>query len=118
MYAVNTIARLLLVVGALVVVGDAATANAQVVATQSGKKVLIDDTVNDAQLKQIRAKGYRPEAQARGHEVYYCRSEHELGSRFEKKICKTAVHILQDELEGKELGASVERPGEQMARDK
>jgi hypothetical protein len=114
----NTIARWLLMVGAVAVVADAAMADEQVVAKQSVKKVLVDDTVNDAQLKQIRAKGYRPEAQARGNEVYYCRSEHELGSRFEKKVCKTAAHILQDEQNGKELGTSVERPGEQRATDK
>jgi hypothetical protein len=75
------------------------------------RKVLVDDTVNDAQLKQILAKGYKPEAQARGNEVYYCRRERELGTRFQTKICKTAGHILQDELDGKEETTRLEHIG-------
>ena len=70
---------------------------------------LVDDTVTDAQLKQILRKGYKPESQARGNEVYYCRSESELGSRFEMKICKTAARILQEEQQGKEATTNVER---------
>jgi hypothetical protein len=85
-------------------------AGAQAVPDKSVKKVvLVDDTVTDAQLKQIRAKGYRPEAQARGNEVYYCRRERSLGTRFETKVCKTSGHILQDELQGKEVATRAER---------
>ena len=87
-----------------------ATANAQVAANRSGKQLLVDDTVNDAQLKQIVARGYKPVAQARGNQVYYCRSEPELGTRFDKKVCKTATRILQDELDGKDEAARMERP--------
>ena len=65
--------------------------------------------MNDAQLKQILAKGYRPESQARGNEVYYCRAEHTLGSHFETKSCKTAGRIIQDELNGKEETTRLER---------
>jgi hypothetical protein len=69
----------------------------------------VDDTVTDAQLRQILGKGYRAEKQARGNEVYYCRSEHELGSRFDTKVCRTAARILQDEAQGKEATTNVER---------
>ena len=79
------------------------------VANKPGRKVLVDDTVTDAQLKQILAKGYKPESQARGNEVYYCRRERSLGTRFETKVCKTSGHILQDELQGKEVTTRVER---------
>jgi hypothetical protein len=79
------------------------------VANKPGSKVLVDDTVTDAQLKQILAKGYKPEAQARGNEVYYCRRERSLGTRFETKVCKTSGHILQDELQGKEVTTRAER---------
>ena len=75
------------------------------------RKVLVDDTVTDAQLKQILSKCYKPESQARGNEVYYCRSERELGSRFETKVCKTAAQILQDERGGKEATTYVQRTG-------
>ena len=90
---------------------SSATANAQPVADKAGKKVLVDDTVTGAQLKQILSKGYKPASQARGNEVYYCRSERELGSRFETKVCKTAAQILQEEQGGKEATAYVERTG-------
>jgi len=87
------------------------TANAQPVANKPGRKVVVDDTVTDAQLKQILNKGYKPESQARGNEVYYCRSERELGSRFETKICRTAARILEEEQQGKETTTNFERTG-------
>ena|SRR6516164_5792709 len=83
----------------------------QPVANKPGKKVLVDNTVTDAQLKQILNKGYRPESQARGNEVYYCRSERELGTRFERKICRTAARILEEEQLGKEETAKLEETG-------
>ena len=90
--------------------------NAQTVANKSVKNVLVDDTVTDAQLKQILAKGYRPVKQAPGDEVSYCRSERLSGDRFETKVCKTARRILEDEQRGKELTNSVERIGLQSGR--
>lgn len=86
-------------------------ADAQAAASKPAKKILVDDTVTDAELKQILQKGYRPEGQARGREVYYCRSEHELGSHFQTKLCRTAASILQDEQQGKEVTTTVERTG-------
>jgi hypothetical protein len=83
----------------------------QVDANKPIKKVLVDDTVNDAQLKQILAKGYKPESQARDHEVYYCRRERQLGTLIQSKICKTSQQILQDELDGKEETTRLERIG-------
>jgi hypothetical protein len=73
--------------------------------------VLVDDTVTDAQLKQILAKGYKPESQAHENEVFYCRRERPLGTRFETKICKTSRRILQDELQGKEMATRAQRTG-------
>jgi hypothetical protein len=83
----------------------------QPVANKPGRKILVDDTVTDAQLKQILRKGYTPEQQARGNEVYYCRRERELGSRFETKVCRTAARILLEEQQGKEATTNVERTG-------
>ena len=71
----------------------------------------MDNTVTDAQLKQILNKGYRPESQARGNEVYYCRSERELGTRFERKICRTAARILEEEQLGTEETAKLAETG-------
>ena len=86
------------------------------VANKSGRKVLVDDTVTEAQLKQILAKGYRPATQAPGHEVSYCRSEQLSGERFQTKVCKTARRILEDEQRGKDLIDSVDRIGVQSGR--
>jgi hypothetical protein len=114
---VNAFARLFLVVCA-VVAGDAFAADQSGgearqppshTANVAGKKVLVDDTVNDAQLKQILARGYKPDSQARGNEVYYCRRQRETGSRFETKVCKTAARILQDELNGKDATGRLEQ---------
>jgi hypothetical protein len=86
-----------------------ATADAPSAAGKSGRKVLVDDTVTDAQLRQILGKGYRPETQAQGNAVFYCRNEHELGTRFGTKVCRTAARILQDELDSKDATAHAER---------
>jgi hypothetical protein len=84
-------------------------ATAQPTANKPGTKNLVDDTVTDAQLRQILRKGYQPEMQARGNEVYYCRRERDLGSRFETKVCRTAARILQEEQQGKEATTNAER---------
>ena len=94
--------------GAQGVATSPASADRHAIADKPGRKILVDDTVNDAQLKQILAKGYRAESQARGNEVYYCRSDHELGTRFPSKVCKTARRILQDELQGKNATTIIE----------
>jgi len=65
------------------------------------KVVLTDNSVSDMQLKQILSKGYHPEK--RGDDVRYCRREAELGTRFEKKICRSATEILDEHTYGKEL---------------
>jgi len=95
--------------GAQGVATSPAAADGHTVTDKPGRKILVDDTVNDAQLKQILAKGYRAESQARGNEVYYCRSDHELGTRFAEKVCKTARRILQDELQGKSATTTIEQ---------
>jgi hypothetical protein len=64
------------------------------------KIVLIDNDINDEDLKQILAKGYKP--QGRGDKVMYCRSETEVGTRFPKKTCRTSAQILAEESRSKE----------------
>ncbi|MBV9531005.1 MAG: hypothetical protein JO283_08035 [Bradyrhizobium sp.] len=88
-----------------------ANAKAQTVANKSVKNVLVDDTVTDAQLKQILAKGYRPVKQAPGNEVSYCRNERLSGERFQTRVCKTARRILEDEQRAKDLTDYVQHVG-------
>ena len=89
------------------------TADAQPVANKSGSKVLVDDTVNDAQLKQILAQGYRPEKQVFGNEVLYCRREQLTGDRFQTRVCKTAVRILEDQRRAKDFTNSAQQKASQ-----
>ena len=70
-------------------------------AATASKVVLVDKTMTDAQVKQILAKGYKP--QARGDEVYYCRREPILGSKFEQKVCKSAEQLMREEQDSKEM---------------
>jgi len=76
-------------------------AKARSVANEPAKLVLVDDTVTDAQLKQILAKGYKPEG--RGDQVFYCRRESQLGTRLETKVCRSATVILGLELQSKDI---------------
>jgi hypothetical protein len=70
-------------------------------AAQAGEPtVLVDNAVNDQQLKQILALGYRPEGH--GDQVLYCRREATAGTRFKTKTCRTSTRILQDEAMAKD----------------
>ncbi|MBV8743053.1 MAG: hypothetical protein JOZ12_14790 [Sinobacteraceae bacterium] len=76
----------------------------------------MDNTVNSAQLKQILARGYRPDKQASGNEVAYCRREQLTGDRFQTKVCKTAVQIFEEEQRGKDLTNGLQQSGLQTGR--
>jgi len=69
-------------------------------ATQAPKLVLTaGDAEAAAQLKRLKAAGYRPEAH--GDEIWFCRKEAVLGSRFEKKICNTADQLIRQEADAR-----------------
>jgi hypothetical protein len=84
-----------------------ATAADKATAEKIKKIVLQDDTITEAQAKQILSKGYKPEGKS--HDVRYCKRERQLDSRFELKICKTALEILQTQTDSKDLTDSVQR---------
>jgi hypothetical protein len=71
------------------------------------KVVLIDNDVNDEQLKQILAKGYRPES--RNGTTVYCRKEAVVGTRFETKTCSTSKNILETEQRSKDVTTNAQR---------
>jgi hypothetical protein len=66
-------------------------ANAPATATAPATAEKPKDGPSDAEIKAMRAQGYKPETHA--GVTYYCRSEPQLGSRFEKKTCGTAADI-------------------------
>jgi hypothetical protein len=70
-------------------------------ANKPTKIVLRDETLDGAQLKQILAKGYKPEGH--GDQVLYCRRESEMGTRVETKVCRTATVILGLEQQGRDI---------------
>ena len=86
---------------------DSANSSTSDAKKKPGKLVLVDNGVNDAELKQILAKGYRPEPHGDG--VVYCRSEAQVGTRFKTKTCKSSARILAEELQGKTLTRDLQR---------
>jgi hypothetical protein len=78
-------------------------------ANGSTKVVLVDKTLTDAQVKELLSRGYRP--QARGDDVVYCRREAVVGSRFESKICRSAIQIFQTQQDSKDLADHMQRDG-------
>ena len=59
--------------------------------TSSNKTVLVDKTATEAQVKQLLAQGYKP--QASGDSVWYCHREQVVGTHFETKVCRTAEQM-------------------------
>jgi hypothetical protein len=95
------LARLLPVVGLCAVAQAwADDSDTKPAAPKTSKVVLIDNNINDEDLKQILAKGYKP--QGKGDKVLYCRSEMQVGTRFATKTCRTSSQILSDEARSKE----------------
>ena len=95
---------------------SSAASSATPAAKQPVKVVLIDNTPNDEQLKQILSRGYRPEG--RGDQVLYCRREAQVGTRFETKTCRTSQRILEDEILAKDATTRAQRLGGNKAIDK
>ena len=71
------------------------------------KVVLTDNDINADQLKQILAKGYRPESH--NGTTVYCRKEATLGTRFETKTCRTSTNILETEQKSKDVTTNAQR---------
>ena len=63
----------------------------------------------DAEIKKMRARGYKP--LVRNGQQLYCRSEGELGSRFERVRCNTLDELKQAELNGKDYVKSIQQQG-------
>jgi pyruvate/2-oxoglutarate dehydrogenase complex dihydrolipoamide acyltransferase (E2) component len=87
--------------------GDSAS-NTKPAAPSVHKVVLVDNGINDEQLKQILAKGFRPESH--DGKTVYCRKETPTGTRFPTKTCRTSANIIEMEEKGKDLATDVQRP--------
>jgi hypothetical protein len=94
---------------ALIQSQDAKDAASPVAAKTSKVVILIDNDVTDDQLKQIMARGYKPESHD-GRTVY-CRREQPTGTRFPTKTCRTSAQIFEDEQQGKDAASRIEKTG-------
>jgi pyruvate/2-oxoglutarate dehydrogenase complex dihydrolipoamide acyltransferase (E2) component len=70
---------------------------------------LEDKTLTNDEVRRLFEQGYKPTS--RNGEVYYCRKEAELGTRFAKTICRTADQMKQMEQQAKDLASEKQRPG-------
>jgi hypothetical protein len=93
-------------------------ANPVPVSANTQRVVLDDKTLTQAEVNQLLSQGYKPR---KGHDdqILYCRSEPQLGSRFEKKVCLTGTQIknaIQDSKdETRDLERNIGNPGTMCA---
>jgi hypothetical protein len=85
---------------------SATTASAT--AAKPAPTVLEDKTLTQDEVKQILAQGYRP--MNRDGQLYYCRRESELGSRFESLRCRTAEQAKDLTRNGRDMLDKLQRP--------
>jgi hypothetical protein len=62
--------------------------------------------VSEAQAKAMRLAGYK--LQVRNGQTLYCRSERQLGTRFESKVCGTAEEIARSTANSQELAERIQ----------
>lgn len=78
------------------------------VSANTQRIVLDDKTLTQVEVNQLLSQGYKPR---KGHDdqILYCRSEPQLGSRFEKKVCLTGTQIKTAIQDGKDETKNLER---------
>ncbi len=77
--------------------------------SNTSRIVMEDKTLTNEEVKQLFAQGYKPVS--RNGEVYYCRREEQLGTRFAEMTCKTAQQMKQLTQESKDMLSSKQRTG-------
>ena len=68
-----------------------------------------ETAVSDAQIKQMRGRGYKPVM--RNGTLVFCRSEGQIGTHFEQTRCSTIDALKRAELTGKEYVDSLQKQG-------
>jgi hypothetical protein len=91
--------------------GSAVAPSAAVAATtaKADKSEIVDKAATDAQIKLMRARGYKPVN--RNGILVYCRAEGQIGTHFEKQRCNTMDELKNAELTGKEYVNSIQQQG-------
>jgi hypothetical protein len=70
--------------------------------------VLEDKTLTAAEVNHLLSQGYKPQ-KGRGDTVLYCRSESQLGTHFEKKVCMSADQIKTRTRESRDITEGLQR---------
>jgi hypothetical protein len=79
---------------------------------QPQKVVLNDKSVTNEEVRQLLAQGYKPQ-KGRGDDVLYCRSEQPIGTRFPKKVCKSADQLKAQTQDSRDLTEMKQRASSQ-----
>jgi hypothetical protein len=73
------------------------------------KSEVVAVAATDAEIKQMRSRGYKPVN--RNGTLVFCRDEGELGSHFQRTHCSTLKQLKDAELSGKEYVNSLQQQG-------
>ena len=84
------------------------SAEASTAAAKPTRIVLDDKTLTQSEVKQLLAQGYKPVS--RGGEIYYCRRETQLGSRFANLNCRTGERAKERARNGQDMLSKQQRP--------
>ncbi len=87
--------------------GAPATDPAAAAAAKPAIKVLEDKTLTNDEVRQLLAQNYRP--LSRDGQIYYCRREQHLGSRFTSLTCRTADEMKEIARESKDMAAAKQK---------
>jgi hypothetical protein len=78
-------------------------------APKTDKSEVVNVAATDAEIKQMRGRGYKPVN--RNGTLVFCRDEGELGSHFQRTHCSTLKQLKDAELSGKEYVNSLQQQG-------
>jgi hypothetical protein len=78
-------------------------------AAKADKSEVVNVAATDAEIKQMRSRGYKPVN--RNGTLVFCRDEAEIGSHFQRTHCSTLKQLKDAELSGKEYVNSIQQQG-------
>jgi hypothetical protein len=78
-------------------------------APKADKSQVVNVAATDAEIKQMRGRGYKPVN--RNGTLVFCRDEGEIGTHFQRTHCSTLDQLKQAELSGKEYVNSIQQQG-------
>jgi hypothetical protein len=78
-------------------------------APKADKSQVVNVAATDAEIKQMRGRGYKPVN--RNGTLVFCRDEGEIGTHFRRSRCSTLDQLKQAELSGKEYVNSIQQQG-------